>query len=41
LNKNLNTARWFTAWGSGGGKLYDAGGAGAGGVTLTSAESTA
>jgi hypothetical protein len=40
-NKNLNTARWFTSWGSGGGKLYDAGGNGAAGVFLTSAESTA
>jgi len=39
--KTIVTARWFTAWGSGGGKLYNAGGAGAGGVTLSSAEATA
>ena len=41
LAKNLNTARWFTAWGSGGGKLYDAGGFNSAGATLSSAESTA
>jgi len=41
LNKTLNTARFLTAWGSGGGKLYDAGGSGAGNIVLSSAETTA
>jgi hypothetical protein len=40
LNKNLNTARWLTSWGSGGGRLFDAGGFNSAGTILSSAEST-
>jgi hypothetical protein len=41
LIKNLNAARMFTSWGSGGNKLYDAGGFNSAFAVLNSAESTA